>query len=95
MATNGLTPTQIGVNIIQQIVQLGMEGASYERSLNDLHGVMSDYAMAECRANGMSADLTLEQVTSDEMDASPEAEAYWRQTSAFFRKVFQACAAAA
>lgn len=90
-----LSATAQAVQLVQDMVQCGMTGARYEDEVSTLHALMSEFAMQECRANGMRPELTLEWVTHEDNENTPEAEAYWRQTSVFFRKVFQAAAAAA
>jgi hypothetical protein len=99
----GLSPIQAAVQITQNMLQCGMSGADYERDIENLHGLMSEYAFDQIRdqyqGHMREADpdyvLTLEEVLSDENDDTPMALAYWAATSAFFRKVYQAAAAAA
>jgi hypothetical protein len=99
-AANILTPVQQGVQIVTEMAQLGMSGERYAESVSALHTLMAEAAFAEIR-NGpgdigimlKTEQLTLEQVTSEEMEGSDVAEAYWAATSRFFRRVYQACAA--
>jgi hypothetical protein len=91
------------VQIIQNMLQCGMSGAGYEHELENLHGLMAEWAFAQMREQYeqhlREADpsylLTIEEVTSEENENTPMAEAYWAATSAFYRKVYQALAAAA
>jgi hypothetical protein len=95
-----LSPVQNGVQIVTEMVQLGMSGPEYEKRVAELHMIMAEAAFAEIR-NGpgdlgimlKAEEMTLEQVTSEEMEGSDVAEAYWAATSRFYRRVFQACAA--
>lgn len=89
----GLSTTQAGVQIVQRMAQCGMAGADYERDSNDLFGLMSEFAMREIQADFPQA--TLEQATHEDNENTPMAEAFWAATSLFFRKVYQAAAAAA
>lgn len=102
--TNGLNPVQIGVKIVQDVMICGTDGPDYEKQLATLHGVMSDFAMREIKTNNprelaeigkAPGNVLVEDVTSEENENTAIAEAYWAATSMFFRKVFQACAAAA
>jgi hypothetical protein len=103
MIPPGLSPVQAAVQIIQNMLQCGMSGVEYERNLRDLHGLMADYAFAgmrhsyelHLRETNPDYVLTIEEVTSEENENTPMAEAYWAGTSAFYRKVYQALAAAA
>lgn len=99
-----LSPVQQGVAHVQNIIQAGMEGARYEEALNDLHQQMSAFAMTHVREKGYEAHmretdpdyvLTVEEVTSEANEETPMAECYWEGTSIYFRRVFQAAAAAA
>lgn len=99
-----LSPVQQGVAHVQNIIQAGMEGARYEEAVEDLHRQMSAFAMAYVREKGYEAHLkeadpdyvlTVEEVTSEWNEDTPMAECYWEGTSLFFRRVFQAAAAAA
>ena len=100
--TNGAprpSPVQQGVTIMQNLVLAGTTGERYVAEVNRLHGLMADFAMAELRTNSgftiAAENMTAEQVTSENIDGTPMAEAYWAATSLYFRKVFQAAAAAA
>jgi len=91
-----LSNVQMGVQIVQEIVQLGMQGDRYEKQIQDLHAHMSDFAMTELRSVGLiDRTVPVEVVTDEQNETTRMAEEYWRQTSVFFRKVFQACAAGA
>ena len=89
----GLSTTQAAVQIVQNMVQCGMEGARYEQQMSDLHALMAEWAIREIQKD--HPGVTLEQATHVDNELQPYAEAYWAATSAFFRKVFQACAAGA
>lgn len=89
----GLSTTQAAVQIVQNMVQCGMEGARYEQQMSDLHALMAEWAIREIQKD--HPGVTLEQATHEDNELQPYAEAYWAATSAFFRKVFQACAAGA
>lgn len=99
----GLGTVQAAVQITQNILQCGMCGETYERDVETLHGLMSEFAFNEMRdeyqAHMREADpsyvLTLDEVTHEDNENTPMALAYWAATSLFFRKVYQACAAAA
>lgn len=99
----GLSPIQAAVQIVQNMIQCGMEGARYEQQMSDLHALMAEWALGQIRAEyeqhmrEVDPDyvLTLAEVTDEANENTPMAEAYWAATSAFFRKVYQACAAAA
>jgi hypothetical protein len=96
-----LSPVSEGVSIVKDMVQLTYNGAMYEEKAERLHKLMETFALAEIRPvyepQLREADpgyvLTVEDVASN--DETPMAEAYWAATSLFFRRVFQACAAAA
>ena len=91
-----LSNVQMGVQLVQNMIQCGMNGAEYERRLQDLHAHMSDFAMTEFRSVGLiDRTVPVEVVTDEQNETTRMAEEYWRQTSVFFRKVFQACAAGA
>lgn len=95
------SPVQEGVEIVQRIVQLG--ATTYDQDIARLHELMSRFAFAEIREqyeNHLRETdpdyvLTVEEVTDEANENTPMAEAYWAATSAFFRKVYQAAAAAA
>lgn len=96
----GLSPIQAAVQIVQNVIQCG---SSQSKELDDLHALMSAWAFDqikdEYQAHMREVDpeyvLTVEEVTDEANENTPMAEAYWAATSAFFRKVYQACAAAA
>jgi hypothetical protein len=96
-----LSPVQNGVQLVTEMVMLGMGGSEYEARVAQLHMIMAEAAFAEIRpeyqAHLREADpdhvLTLEEVTSEANEGTPMAEAYWAATSRFYRRVFQACAA--
>lgn len=100
----GLSSVQAGVQIVQAMVQCGMNGAAYEGQSDDLFGLMQSFAMDELR-NNHQADIVaagyrvesvdIEDVTHDSNENTPMALAYWAATSVFFRKVYQAAASAA
>ncbi len=99
----GLSTIQAAVQIVQNMVQCGMSGPDYEADVGNLHGLMSEFAFGQMRAEYeghlREADtayvLTLDEVLAEENETTPMALAYWAATSAFFRKVYQAAAAAA
>jgi hypothetical protein len=100
----GLSTIQAAVQIIQNMAQCGMSGADYERDIENLHGLMSEHAFRELRTNNpreiaaagyAPSSLQLIEVTHEQNENTAMAEAYWAHTSAFFRKVYQALAAAA
>jgi hypothetical protein len=99
-----LGPVQIALQLVQNVVICGMDGASYVADLSRIHEEMAAYAIGQLRSNGWEANiregnpdfvLTVDYVTAEEREDSDIALAYWAETSAFFRKVFQAAAAAA
>lgn len=90
----GLSTTQAGVQIVQNMVQCGCGASDYEQQSDDLFGLMSEFAIREIQANGFP-QATLEIATNEANENTPMAEAYWAATSLFFRKVYQAAAAAA
>lgn len=98
-AANILSPVQQGVQIVTEMVQLGMSKAAYEEKVGALHGLMADAAVAEIRSalpehvSIMAPQAIYDYVTAEENEGSIEAEAYWAATSKFFRRVYQACAA--
>jgi hypothetical protein len=97
----GLSSVQAGVQIVQNMVQCG--GCDYASQSEDLFGLMQSFAFEEIRAEyeahlreaDPSYVLTLDEVIAEENDGTPMAQAYWAATSLFFRKVYQAAAAAA
>lgn len=99
----GLSPVQAAVQIVQNMLQCGMTGDEYVSQSENLHGLMADFAFGEVRdeyqAHMREADpsyvLTLDEVTHEDNENTPMALAYWAATSLFFRKVYQAAAAAA
>lgn len=90
----GLSTVQAGVQIVQSMVQCGCGSDSYQEQSNNLFGLMDDFAMAEIKANGFP-QATAAVVEDEANENSPMTEAYWAATSLFFRKVYQAAAAAA
>lgn len=99
----GLSPIQAAVQIIQNMLQSGMDGETYVRESQNLFGLMAEWSLGQIREQyethmrEVDPDyvLTLDEVTSEDNENTPMAEAYWAATSAFFRKVYQAAAAAA
>lgn len=96
--TGRLSPIAEAVQIIQNVVVMGTSNPTEQ--IERLHALMRDWAYASAKANGdIPADMPLTAaLLGDDPNAEGEpatATAYWRETSAFFRKVFQACAAAA
>lgn len=89
----GLSTIQAAVQIVQNTVQCTMDGRSYEKQMEDLHGLMAEWSIREIQKD--HPGVTLDQATHEDNELQPYAEAYWAATSAFFRKVYQACAAAA
>ncbi len=89
----GLSTTQAAVQIVQNMTQCGMNGAHYEKQVEDLHALMAEWAIREIQKD--HPGVTVEQATHEDNEMQPYAEAYWAATSSFFRKVFQACAAGA
>lgn len=103
--TPGLSPVQAGVQIVQNMVQCGMDGKHYTREIESLHALMADFAMRELRANHAALiretlevrdphGVTVEDVTDEQHENTAMAEAYWAATSLFFRKVYSAAASA-
>lgn len=99
----GLSPIQAAVQIVQNMIQCGMQPITYAQQMEDLHALTAEWALGQIRAEyeqhmrEVDPDyvLTLAEVTNEANENTPMAEAYWAATSAFFRKVYQACAAAA
>lgn len=85
------------------MAQCGMGGDDYERESGNLFGLMSEFAFNEIRDQYQThlreTDpdyvLTLDEVLHEDNENTPMALAYWAATSLFFRKVYQAAAAAA
>lgn len=98
-----LSLVQEAVQIVQNIVQCGMDPSSYADEIQNLHCGMAAYALDEVRKafpgyipkevgyQGLVEEV--EFVCRDEVH--PAYETYWAATSTFFRKVYQAAAAAA
>lgn len=94
------SPVQEGVELVQRMVQ---GGEADQALVNRLHELMSRFAFAEIRSEyeghlretARGYVLTIEEVTDESNEHTPMAEAYWAATSLFFRKVYQAAAAAA
>lgn len=101
--TGTLSPIQRAVQIVQNMIQCGMASTSYYTEISTLHGLMSAWALEQIRGDyephmrEVDPDyvLTLDEVTSEANENTPMALAYWAATSMFFRKVYQAAAAAA
>jgi hypothetical protein len=97
------SPVQLATQIVQELVMGGNMGREGQ-AVNDIHQQMQHFAMAKLRTEGWEANLregnpdfvlTPEYVLAEEREDTDLALAYWEGTSLFFRKVFQAAAAAA
>ena len=96
--TPRLSPVAEAVQIVQAVCVTG--ASDHQEQIQRLHSLMRTWALQSAKdAGDIPADMTLTAaLLGDDPSAEDEpatATAYWRETSAFFRKVFQACAAAA
>lgn len=100
------SPVQEGLDLTLEIIIGGTDPAHYREGSDRLHELMSRFAVNQLRNDGWEQRmrteqddqdfvLTAENCTCEEAENTPLAEAYWAATSSYFRRVFQAAAAAA
>lgn len=96
--TGRLSPIAEAVQIVQNVCVTGTSDS--EAQVARLHELMRTWSLQAAKDAGdipqdmsMAAAMLGDDPNSEDEPAT--AAAYWRETSAFFRKVFQAAAAAA
>lgn len=93
-----LSPIQRAVQLVTELVQLGT--SHYAEATAELHKLMRDWSYDQLvrERPGLEPGAQvppLDVLLGDEWENDPCTVAYWANTSAFFRKVYQASAAAA